>query len=362
MQLISYLKTHKDTIAKGLGIGVAIFVLINIAIAAYFRDRTYPNATVANKSVGSMSHQDLEAHLNKELLPQKITLVYGNASTVYTPKELGIQVNTKDITQKVMRTHWLPIANFWATHEAPVYLKSSGVEIEKALKNFGASKPQQKESGEGLQINTPLAARAIVNALREGKTKVVLPTTVTAKPPAPAPQSIAQSSTPVKKTYTYCTAVKNVDPAYLPELETKLASVYGDNRGWNLEGAVSYTKATSNCNFTVWLSAANDMPSFGAICDTTWSCTVSPNVILNFDRWQGASAAWTGGGGSLDDYRTMVINHETGHWLGFYHKFCGGAGQPAPVMQQQSIDLQGCAANPWPLDSERVELRKHLKL
>ncbi len=162
------------------------------------------------------------------------------------------------------------------------------------------------------------------------------------------------------RTFTYCTAVKGVSSSYLGGLESKLQSVYGDKRGWSLNGLVSYRKVSSGCDFTVWLSAAKLMPTFGAICDSSWSCTVSPNVILNFDRWQGASAAWNQKGGSLDDYRSMVINHETGHWLGFGHAFCAGSGQKAPVMQQQSISLQGCNFNPWPLSSEQSTLKQTL--
>ncbi|MDB5164543.1 MAG: rane protein [Candidatus Saccharibacteria bacterium] len=196
---------------------------------------------------------------------------------------------------------------------------------------------------------------------------VVTKPKVSEKPvPPPATSNPAENTKPAPsppaKTFTYCTATRGVDASYLPELETKLASTYGDSRGWNLGGQVSFVKASGSCDFTVWLTAADQMPSFGAICDSTWSCTVTPNVVLNFDRWQGASSAWTGGGGGLDDYRSMVINHETGHWLGFYHKYCSGAGQPAPVMQQQSIDLQGCTPNSWPLSAERDQLRQHLGL
>jgi len=165
---------------------------------------------------------------------------------------------------------------------------------------------------------------------------------------------------PISKSYSYCTATKGVDASNLGGLEAKLASVYGDAKGWSLNGRVAMAKATSGCSFTVWLSAANLMSSFGAICDADWSCNVGSNVVINFDRWSGASTAWNQNGGTLDDYRSMVINHETGHWLGFGHVNCGGAGQLAPVMQQQSINLQGCKFNPWPLPSELAALKSKL--
>jgi len=164
------------------------------------------------------------------------------------------------------------------------------------------------------------------------------------------------------KVYKYCVAAKGVDASYLPTLKNKLQSTYSDSRGWSLDGLVEFQEVANGCNFTVWLTAANLMPSFGAICDPMWSCRVGPNVVLNFDRWQGASPSWNANGGSLEDYRHMVINHETGHWLGFGHDHCGGAGQPAPVMQQQSIDLQGCKFNPWPVAAELGVLRRNLGL
>lgn len=160
----------------------------------------------------------------------------------------------------------------------------------------------------------------------------------------------------VAKTFTYCIQAKDVDASNIPAFRSKLASVYADPRGWSVNGKIAFQEVSSGCNFRVWLSASNQLPSFGEICDTTWSCTVKPNVIINFDRWRYASDAWNAANGSLDNYRSMVINHETGHLLGFGHKYCAGAGQAAPVMQQQSISLQGCTFNPWPLSSEQQQL------
>lgn len=162
------------------------------------------------------------------------------------------------------------------------------------------------------------------------------------------------------KTFTYCAATKGVDASYLPGLRTKLSETYGDNRGWSVGGLVEFKEVGSGCDFTVWLTAADLMPTFGAICDSMWSCRVGPNVVINFDRWQNASPSWNASGGSLSEYRHMVINHETGHWLSFDHTNCPGDGQPAPVMQQQSINLQGCTFNAWPTGGEVAALRRLL--
>lgn len=200
-------------------------------------------------------------------------------------------------------------------------------------------------SGYGIRVkNIDEVTSAITAGLKEKKAVAV---TLEAAPVA-------------LKSYTYCVALRNVDASYLPGLKAKLQSTYADARGWGLGGQVSFSEVASGCSFTVYLSAAASMTSFGSACDSTWSCTVSPNVILNFNRWTGASPSWNSAGGALEDYRSMVINHETGHWLGFGHNFCKGAGQAAPVMQQQSIDLQGCSFNPWPLASEQSALRQKL--
>lgn len=168
---------------------------------------------------------------------------------------------------------------------------------------------------------------------------------------------VLQKAPDITLSYSYCVATKGVSEIYLGDLRAKLASVYADARGWGLDGRIRFNPTSGSCNFTVWLTEASLVPSFSpSVCDSTWSCRVGNNVIINFDRWSGASPAWNSAGGSLDDYRSMVINHETGHWFGFNHRFCGGSGQPAPVMQQQSINLQGCVFNPWPTSSEKQAL------
>lgn len=161
---------------------------------------------------------------------------------------------------------------------------------------------------------------------------------------------------PVATTVNYCVAARGVSTNNLAGLSSKAKTVYDDSRGWTSTCKYRFQETTSGCSFVLWLAAADQMTSFSSACSSYWSCRVGVNVIINIDRWNNASPAWNQSGGSLDDYRSMVINHETGHWLGFGHYNCGGPGQLAPVMQQQSIDLQGCQFNPWPLDYELNQL------
>ena len=142
----------------------------------------------------------------------------------------------------------------------------------------------------------------------------------------------------------------------LESFATAAAATYADSRGWNLGGSISFRRVGSGGDFTLWLAAARTVPGFGPPCDSSYSCTSGRNVIINETRWLTGSPSWNASGASLVDYRRMVVNHETGHWLGFHHEFCAGAGQPAPVMQQQSISLQGCRPNAWPTAAERQRL------
>ncbi len=154
--------------------------------------------------------------------------------------------------------------------------------------------------------------------------------------------------------HTYCTAVKGVGAASLDDLAGKLAATYADARGWNDGGVIAFEHVDSGCSYTVWLSAPQYMTGFGSICDDYYNCQVGTNVIVNNDRWEKATEPWNQTGRTIEEYRSLIINHETGHRLGFRDNniTCSQSGELAPVMMQQSIELNGCAFNPWPLQSE----------
>jgi hypothetical protein len=76
------------------------------------------------------------------------------------------------------------------------------------------------------------------------------------------------------------------------------------------------------------------------------NCRNGARVVVNIERWLHGVPHIDAS--QLSEYRRYVINHETGHRLGYDHELCPGPGQPAPVMQQQTLGLHGCTLNPWP--------------
>jgi len=164
--------------------------------------------------------------------------------------------------------------------------------------------------------------------------------------------ALAKMSSNVSGTvFTYTTTTSGSIYANFSEFQTLANQTLNDPRGWARMG-VSFKQVPSGGDFTLVLAQASTIPSYSSGCSAQWSCNAGRYVLINQDRWMGTTTAWKNSGGSLRDYRNMVVNHETGHWLGHSHAYCSGAGQLASVMQQQSIDLQGCSFNPWPLASE----------
>lgn len=152
-------------------------------------------------------------------------------------------------------------------------------------------------------------------------------------------------------TYTYRIETRGKISADLAQFAQLAKETLDDPRGWKQAG-IAFKQVDSGGDFVLYLSAAENLPSFGPPCHVSWSCRSGNKVIINQDRWLGSSTAWRNSGESLRNYRHMVVNHEVGHWLGFNHVSCPSVGSASPVMQQQSISLRGCKANPWPLDSE----------
>jgi hypothetical protein len=148
--------------------------------------------------------------------------------------------------------------------------------------------------------------------------------------------------------HTYTVTTRGTVAADLTAFRALVAATYADPRGW-LRAHHRFRQVRRGGAFTVVLAQARTMRTFSATCSSTYSCRVGRYVVINAARWVHGSPYFTG---SLLQYRQMVIDHETGHWLGLGHAQCPRAGALAPVMQQQSKGMHGCRPNPWPRPRE----------
>ncbi|MFH7321683.1 DUF3152 domain-containing protein [Aeromicrobium sp. JJY06] len=157
----------------------------------------------------------------------------------------------------------------------------------------------------------------------------------------------------VRRTVKYSIVTNGKMSTSVKTFKRQVAEILDDPRGWRAAG-IRFKRVKSGGSMTIVLAQASRVPTYSSACSSTWSCRVGRHVIINQERWKHASPAWNAAKGTtLLGYRHMVVNHETGHWLGWHHKSCGGKGQKAPVMMQQSKGRGGCTFNPWPKPSER---------
>lgn len=158
--------------------------------------------------------------------------------------------------------------------------------------------------------------------------------------------------TAARHTVTYRVETRGRISADLAEFKKQAQQTFADPRGWRGSG-IAFRRVTSGGSFVLVLSEPSKVPSFSSGCSAEWSCRVGNYVIINQMRWLKATPMWHQHKRSIRDYRHMVVNHETGHWLGHGHRYCPSGGSLAPVMQQQSKGLSGCRPNPWPTAAER---------
>lgn len=150
----------------------------------------------------------------------------------------------------------------------------------------------------------------------------------------------------------YCVQVEDgITTFTVEEFAAVVDEVLGDSRSWiaakkwRFQRVPSCDGADLRVRLTTPKTTNRLCASAGVNPMGKYSCRNRNDLFINLRRWTLGVPHFEG---DLERYRTMLINHETGHYLGHGHRNCPGKGKPAPVMQQQTISLKGCVINPYP--------------
>lgn len=177
--------------------------------------------------------------------------------------------------------------------------------------------------------------------------------------------------------YTYTVEVENgINPQDFGGDRTfakMVDSTLSNHRSWIGDGRVAFRRvATGDPDLRITLTSPGTTRELcGYQIQLETSCFYPPEkrVALNEARWVRGAISYEG-----DDllYRQYLINHETGHGIGYEsHEPCKENGALAPVMMQQSFGVANrdimaldpqmkanrsfvCKPNPWPFPAKEV--------
>ncbi len=138
----------------------------------------------------------------------------------------------------------------------------------------------------------------------------------------------------------------NLDPLCMKNL---LFLILNNEKGWtNVTGKGFQLTSVEDSDFVFIFATPEKTDELCYPLETNgiYSCRNESEIIINNFRWKEGAADF---GRDIETYRLYLINHETGHLLGWQHKECPKEGAIAPVMMQQSKGTNGCLPYGWPV-------------
>ncbi len=222
-------------------------------------------------------------------------------------------------------------------------------------------------SDDGTGATTTLASITTLPPVTTAVTTAAPETTTTTTTVAPTTTtSTTTTTTTTEPPTTAVTATADHDEARLEihlsfrseidDVGTEAFAVFAlatlnDSRGWPQSGFTFVEDDTSE--LAVILAEGDRVDALCLPLQTRGpvSCQNGAAVALNADRWRTATDDWDG---SVEDYRTYLVNHEVGHLIGLRHpaERCPAGESVSAVMEPQTKGLEGCAGNGWPLGWE----------
>ncbi len=324
----------------------------SVAVLAAAVERTPSNAAVMIHGVDVFVLADKSGvHLDRAAAAAAIRAAYGHVATVsINPVRLEPSVVAADYANEATQAQAMITTNVqilikkakysptpaqiasWVVFQGP----SKGITVDTAgVAVFVATIP-----GSFDRSGTVNAVVAALNA-RQGVS--FSPST---KKPTAGPTQGSLAAVGPAASYSYCL---DETAGAAPTLATATAASLGAGGSWTLGGKLHFALAKTGCNFTVRLANTAVMAALDPACEHQSTCRIHNDLAIAIDNWAKAPSSWAG---DTTSYRTELINHVVGQWLGFEHPTCSVAATQATVLSTPSLLIGGCSPKWYPVPAE----------
>ena len=351
------------------GLSFTLLVVGIFLFVGRYESSFLPNQSAQGVEIEGLSADEAEQKIESEIQKHKISIHYDDEEKIYNPNELGFSLQGERLESELESREWQSyFTSFFDSQELDVEIILDEETLDSELQELSSSlnkEPTQKvvktfTSGKDSVVTTKGKKGREVSNLDSVKDEI----TTFLENPRPIVAEISfkeidfktktievDDKTSPTTTITYTIQSRGNISSSLATFSELVAQTLASSKGWTKAG-YAFREVSSGGSIKLTLATPSAFDAASSGCSAKWSCRVGDLILINEERWNNATDSWNKDGGSLRDYRHMVVNHEVGHYLSKGHVNCPGAGALAPVMQQQSIDLQGCKHNPWPLSYE----------
>ena len=131
-------------------------------------------------------------------------------------------------------------------------------------------------------------------------------------------------------------------------IKNLLFLILNDEKGWiNITDKSFHQTSIEESDFVYIFATPEKTDELCYPLETNgiFSCRNEKEIVINNFRWENGATDFLK---DIEMYRLYLINHETGHILGWGHTNCPKEGAIAPLMMQQSKGTNGCIPYGWP--------------
>lgn len=441
----------------GAGVGVVLFMGLNVGVSWFYHDRIYPGVRVGTLAVGGLSAAAAEAKLTGAAELPALTATVGSVKYELDVKRLAGTDSEATVARAkaVGRSSWLPVvglAEAWLAQPVSPQYRVDEVAVRSVVRDLAGRADYRARDAvplvvggqvimvaerPGRSVDQAVSVRRIVGAIGKGGS-VTLATEQVAPVVSAADYAGAVAGAQARMALRLVIAVKKVSysptgsqiggwlrfgkpgsevvvdetgvgayvgtlpgrfdrkaavaavvgavtngqnlayrvstkavTAVKPEVtanglvatyrvclrgddrDGKLAAVLGDV-AWRLDGRVMFAVATADCDVRLSLVPVSRLGAVAQGCVAKLSCVVPGELAVNAASWADPPVVWKAG---LAAYRTEVVNHVLGQWLGFDHGSCVSGGVLSSESERPAVVLGGCAPNWYVVPAAVLETR-----